>query len=220
MLAKDLTDETILPAKTSDLATLALAWLDEYKVSHLPIVNGDNYLGLISENDIYSANSFDEPLGNHNLTLNRPAVFENQHIFEVVKLINELNITLVPVLSNKNNYLGVITLKKIIEEINKMSSLESPGAILVLEININDYSLSEIAQIVESNDTKIISLYITSHNDSTKLEVTIKLNRMDINPLLQTFNRYNYNVTSIIAESDMNDDMQDRFDSLMKFLSI
>lgn len=220
MLAKDLTDETILPAKTSDLATLALAWLDEYKVSHLPIVNGDNYLGLISENDIYSANSFDEPLGNHNLTLNRPAVFENQHIFEVVKLINELNITLIPVLSNKNNYLGVITLKKIIEEINKMSSLESPGAILVLEININDYSLSEIAQIVESNDTKIISLYITSHNDSTKLEVTIKLNRMDINPLLQTFNRYNYNVTSIIAESDMNDDMQDRFDSLMKFLSI
>jgi acetoin utilization protein AcuB len=220
MLAKDLTDETILPAKTSDLATLALTWLDEYKVSHLPIVNGDNYLGLISENDIYSANSFDEPLGNHNLTLNRPAVFENQHIFEVIKLISELNITLVPVLSTKNNYIGVITLKKIIEEINKMSSLESPGAILVLEININDYSLSEISQIVESNDTKIISLYITSHNDSTKLEVTIKLNRMDINPLLQTFYRYNYNVTSIIAESDLNDDMQDRFDSLMKFLSI
>jgi predicted transcriptional regulator len=220
MLAKDLTDETILPAKTSDLATLALTWLDEYKVSHLPIVNGDNYLGLISENDIYSANSFDEPLGNHNLTLNRPAVFENQHIFEVIKLISELNITLVPVLSTKNIYIGVITLKKIIEEINKMSSLESPGAILVLEININDYSLSEISQIVESNDTKIISLYITSHNDSTKLEVTIKLNRMDINPLLQTFYRYNYNVTSIIAESDLNDDMQDRFDSLMKFLSI
>jgi hypothetical protein len=123
-------------------------------------------------------------------------------------------------LSTKNIYIGVITLKKIIEEINKMSSLESPGAILVLEININDYSLSEISQIVESNDTKIISLYITSHNDSTKLEVTIKLNRMDINPLLQTFYRYNYNVTSIIAESDLNDDMQDRFDSLMKFLSI
>ncbi len=220
MLAKDLTDETILPAKTSDLATLALAWMDEYKVSHLPIVNGDNYLGLISENDIYSANSFDDPLGNHNIALNNPAVFENQHIFEVIKLVCDLNISLVPVISNKNNYLGVITLKKIIDEIKKMTALDSPGAILVLEINNNDYSLSEIAQIVESNDTKIISLYITSHNDSTKMDVTIKLNRMDVNALLQTFNRYNYNVTSIIAESEMDDDLQDRFDSLMKYLSI
>ena len=220
MLAKDLTDKTILPAKTSDTATLALAWMDEYKVSHLPIVNGENYLGLISENDIYSANLFDEPLGNHKLSLNNPSVFENQHIFEVIKLASQLNISLIPVISNKNNYLGVITLKKLIEEINKTVALDNPGAILVLEVNINDYSLSEIAQIVESNDFKIISLYITSHIDSTKMEVTIKLNRMDINPVLQTFNRYNYNVTSIIAESEINDDLQDRYDSFMKYLSI
>lgn len=220
MLAKDLIDETILPAKTSDSGTLALSWMDEYKVNHLPIVNGENYLGLISENDIYSSNAFDEPLGNHNLSLNNPAVFENQHIFEVIKLCSTLKLSLIPVIDNKNNYIGVITLRKIVDEFNKFSSLDNPGGIIVLEINTIEYSLSEIAQIVESNDTKILSLFITSHCDSTKMDVILKLNRMDISPVLQTFNRYNYIVNAILAEEEINEDLQDRFDSLMKYLSI
>jgi len=220
MLAKDLIDETILPAKTSDTGTLALSWMDEYKVNHLPIVNGENYLGLISENDIYSSNAFDEPLGNHNLSLNNPAIFDNQHIFEVIRLCSTSKLSLIPVIDNKNNYIGVITLRKIIDEFNKFSSIDNPGGIIVLEINVNDYSLSEIAQIVESNDTKILSLFITSHSDSTKMDVILKLNRMDISPVLQTFNRYNYIVNAILAEEEINDDLQDRFDSLMKYLSI
>lgn len=220
MLAKDLIDETILPAKTSDTGTLALAWMDEYKVNHIPIVNGENYMGLISENDIYSSNAFDEPLGNHKLSLNNPAVFENQHLFEIIKLTSSLRLSLIPVIDNKNNYLGVITLKKIIDEFNNISSINNPGGIIELEINVNDYSLSEISQIIEANDTKILSLFITSHTDSTKMDVTIKLNRMDISPVLQTFNRYNYIVKTILAEPEMDDDLQDRYDSLMKFLSI
>lgn len=220
MLAKDLIDETILPAKTSDTASLALAWMDEYKVNHIPIVNVDNYLGLISENDIYTSNAFDDPLGNHKLSLNNPSVYENQHIFEIIKLCSTLNLSLIPVIDYKNNYLGVITLKKIVDEINNFSSLNNPGGIIVLEININDYSLSEISQIVESNDTKILSLFITTHFDSTKMDVCLKLNRMDISPVLQTFNRYNYVVKTILAEQEIEDDLQDRYDSLMKYLSI
>jgi len=220
MFAKDLTDDALLPAKTSDTGSLALAWMDEYKVSHLPIVNNENYLGLISEEDIYTSNAFDEPLGNHKLTLNNPFVTENQHIFDVLKLVTSLKLSLVPVLDHKNNYLGVITLRKLVEKFAETTSINNPGAIIILEINANDYSLSEIAQIVESNDTKILSLYITSLPDSTQMDVTLKLNRMDIAALLQTFNRYNYNVKAILAEQENNDDLQDRYDSLMKYLSI
>jgi len=220
MFAKDLTDDALLPAKTSDTGSLALAWMDEYKVSHLPIVNNENYLGLISEEDIYTSNAFDEPLGNHKLTLNNPFVTENQHIFDVLKLVTSLKLSLVPVLDHKNNYLGVITLRKLVEKFAETTSINNPGAIIILEINANDYSLSEIAQIVESNDTKILSLYITSLPDSTQMDVTLKLNRMDIAALLQTFNRYNYNVKAILAEQENNDDLQDRYYSLMKYLSI
>ncbi|MFZ4413727.1 MAG: CBS domain-containing protein [Bacteroidales bacterium] len=220
MFAKDLTDDTILPAKPSDTGSLALAWMDEYKVSHLPIVNNSIYIGIISEEDIYTSNAFDEMLANQKIKLNNTYVTENQHIFEVIHLATSLKLSLIPVLDSKNNYLGVITLRKLIDKFSEISSISNPGAIILLDININDYSLSEIAQIVESNDTKILSLFITSHNDSTQLDVSLKLNRMDIAPLLQTFNRYNYNVKTILAEQEINDDLQDRYDSLMKYLSI
>ncbi|MFZ4401452.1 MAG: CBS domain-containing protein [Bacteroidales bacterium] len=220
MLAKDLTDDTILPAKTSDTGTLALAWMDEYKTNHLPIVNNENYVGLISEEDIYTSNVFEEALGNHSLSLNMPYVTENQHLFEIIKLATTLKLSLIPVLDNKKNYLGVITLRKLVDELSACIAINTPGAIIVLEISANDYSLSEIAQIVESNDTKILSLLITSHEDSNKMDVTLKLNRMDIASVLQTFNRYNYNVNVILVEQEVNDDLQDRYDSLMKYLSI
>ncbi|MCX6232196.1 MAG: CBS domain-containing protein [Bacteroidetes bacterium] len=220
MLAKDLIDDTIIPAKTSDTGTLALTWMDEYKVNHFPIANNDSFLGLISEEDIYTSNIFDEPLGNHQLSLNNPFVNENQHIFEVFKLAASLKLSLIPVLDNKNNYLGVISLRKLVEKLAETTAIEAPGAIIVLDINAKDYSLSEIAQIVESNDTKILSLYITSKQETSLMEVYIKLNRMDISPLLQTFNRYNYSVRTIFAEQEINDDLQDRYDALMKYLSI
>ncbi len=220
MFAKDLTDETILPVKTSDTGALALTMMDEYKVSHLPIVNNTDFLGLITEDDIYTNNHFDDPLGTHILSLNRPFVNENQHVFEVVKIFAELELTLLPVVDAKENYLGVISKRKLIEEFSEITAVKSPGAILVLEISVNDYSLSEIAQIVESNDTKILSTYITSHPDSTKMDVTLKLNRNDIAPVLQTFNRYNYIVKGIYAEPEVSDDLNERFDALMKYLSI
>ena len=220
MFAKGLTDDTILPLKTSDTGALALTMMDEYKVSHLPIVNNIDYLGLITEEDIYTNNHFDEPLGTHVLSLNRPFINENQHVFDVVKLFAELKLTLLPVVDAKENYLGVISMRKLIDEFSEITTVKNPGGILVLEVSANDYSLSEIAQIVESNDTKILSTYITSHPDSTKMDVTIKLNRMDIAPVLQTFNRYNYIVKAIYAEPEFNDDLQERFEGLMKFLSI
>ena len=220
MFAKDLTDETILPVKTSDTGALALTMMDEYKVSHLPIVNNTDFLGLITEDDIYTNNHFDDPLGTHDLSMNRPFINENQHVFEAIKIFAELELTLLPVVDAKENYLGVISKRKLIEEFSEITAVKSPGAILVLEISVNDYSLSEIAQIVESNDTKILSTYITSHPDSTKMDVTIKLNRNDISPVLQTFNRYNYIVKGIYAEPEVSDDLNERFDALMKYLSI
>ena len=220
MFAKDLTDDTILPVKTSDTGALALTMMDEYKVSHLPIVNNTDFLGLITEDDIYTNNHFDDPLGIHILSMNRPFVNENQHVFEVIKIFAELELTLLPVVDAKENYLGVISKRKLIEEFSEITAVKSPGAILVLEISVNDYSLSEIAQIVESNDTKILSTYITSHPDSTKMDVTLKLNRNDISPVLQTFNRYNYIVKGIYAEPEVSDDLNERFDALMKYLSI
>jgi CBS domain-containing protein len=220
MLAKELIKDLIPPLKTSDTGLKALNWMEEFKVKHLPIVNKEDFLGLISEEDILSLNTPEEPLGNHALSLIRPFVTEDQHVYEVIKLITKLRLTLVPVLSNRDLFLGVITIPDLMDAIAELTAVNNPGGIIVLELNVNDYSLSEIAQIVESDDAKILSLYVSPQANSTKIEVTIKLNKVDVTRILASFNRYEYNVKASYHESEFNEDMQDRFDSFMNYLNI
>ena len=220
MIAKQLISESIIPLKTSDTGSTALSMMDDYRISHLPIVDNVDFLGLISDVDIYNLNNFDKPLGNFALSLPKPYVIEYDHFYEVVKLISYLKLTLVPVLDNNNKYMGSITLNILVKNFSKIAAINNPGGIIVLDINNNDYSLTEIAQIVESNGAKVLSFYVTSHPDSTKIEVTLKINKIDILPVLQTFNRYNYIVKASYSEKENLDDLRERFESLMNYLNI
>jgi len=219
MIAKELA-YPIVVLKTSDTGQAALSLMEELKISHLPIVNNEEFLGLISQSDIYNLNSPDEPIGNHILSVAKPFVYQDQNIFEVFRLMSEQKLTLLPVLDNNSKYIGSISISNLVFRFAEASSFKNPGGIITLELNQNDYSLSEIAQIIESNDAKVLSLFVSSHPDSTKLEITIKLNKMDLRPVLQTFYRYNYNVTASQTQEEYNDGLKERFDSLMNYLSI
>ena len=131
-----------------------------------------------------------------------------------------MKLTLIPVLDENNNFLGVITMQNMVQHFSKLTMADNPGGIIILELNINDYSLSEIAQIVESNDTKVLSLYICSHPDSTKMDVTLKVNKTDIAGVLQTFNRYDYTVKASYSADDLTNDLKDRFLSFMNYLNM
>lgn len=221
MIAKQLITDTVIPLKSSDSAENALVMMDEYRVSHLPIVDEPDFLGVIADSDIYAMNDLNESIGHHRLSLSRAYVYEQQHVFEVIKSFSLLKLTLLPVLDTKNHYLGVITLQSIIQAMSGMTAIENPGGIIVLEINDKDYVLAEIAHIVESNDAKILGMYITSHPQSTQMDVTLKINRIDIGGVLQTFFRFNYNVkASWSNEEAYHEDLQERFDSLMNYLNI
>lgn len=220
MVSKDLISEAIPSLKTSDLGQTALNWMEIFKISHLPIVNNQDFLGLISDTDIYDMNHPEEPIGNHTLTLFKPYVDSEQHIFEVIGLASRLKLTVVPVLDNKNHYKGVITTNDLIRHIAGLSSLDQPGGIIVLELIERDYSLSQIAQIIEGNNVKVLSMYITSPPESTKLEVTIKVNTRDMTSVIRTFERYNYDVKTWISDNDSADNFySERFDHLMKYLN-
>ena len=221
MVAKDLISEVIPSLKTSDLGQTALNWMEVFRVSHLPIVNNQDFLGLISDADIYDMNQPDEPIGNHTLTLLKPYVTSEQHIFEVIGLAARLKLTVVPVLDSKNFYKGVITTNDLIRHMAGISSMDQPGGIVVLELIDRDYSLSQIAQIVESNNIKVLSMYITSPPESTKLEVTLKVNTSDLASVIRTFERYNYEVKTWVTNNDSIDRFySERFDLLMKYLNI
>jgi len=220
MIAADIISDGILPLKTSDTGETALSWMEDYKVSHLPIVNNEEFLGLISETDIYNLNNFAEPLGNHQLTLKNPYVSKYQHIYDVLRLVSEEGLTLIPVLDENQHYLGVITLKNLLTVFAKALSVDNPGSIIVLEMSYNDYSLTEIANIVESNDAKILSTFLITHPNSVKLELYLKLNVIELEPVIKTFNRYDYFVKAIYNEGSSEEDLKDRYDSLINYLNV
>jgi hypothetical protein len=139
----------------------------------------------------------------------------------VIEIISRLKLTVIPVLEDEKTYLGLITLNDLMQYIELIFSVREPGGIIVLELNSVDYSLSEISQIVESNDAKILSLYVKSTFDSRKIELTIKINRNNLTSIIQTFLRYDYTIkTTYVREDDMKDMFEDRYNSFMRFLNI
>jgi len=221
MLAKELISDVIPTLHTSDTGVKALNWMEVFRISHMPIVNNKEFLGLISDSDIYDLNMADEPIGNHKLSLFSPYVLEDQHIFDVIEIVARMKLTVVPVLNSRKEYCGLINLHDLVQNFAKLTSTDNPGGIIVLDLNVNDYSLSEISRIVEGNDAKILSLYVSSPTDSMKLEVTLKINHTDLTSIIQTFERYNYNIKASFIEDDTLDNYyKNRFDSFMKYLGI
>lgn len=220
MLAKELISEEIPPLKLSDTGLKALSWMDEFKVSHLPIIKNGEFIGLISDSDILDLNEPGKSLESYKITLVKPFVIQHQHVYEVIKIMSALKLTLMPVLDEEQNYIGVISMVHLLEYFGRMIAVQEPGGIIVLELNINDYSLLQIAQIIEGSDAKILSCYLNPLADSTKIEVTLKINKEDLSALLQTFYRYNYTVKASFHQSEFIEDMKNRFDSFMNYINI
>lgn len=220
MIAKDLISDDVLPLKISDTGLIAMHWFDEFRVSHLPVVGDSQLLGLISEDDIFAAGSFEEPIFNIPLQLQNISILHTRHIYEAIKLFADYKLTTLPVVDEKGIYLGMITLADIVEKLAATVAVSNPGGILVLELNANDFSMVEIAKIVEDNDAKILSFYVTSPADSTRLELTMKLNRIDIQPIIQSFIRYDYTIKASFFESDYFDNLRERYDLLMTYLNV
>lgn len=220
MLAHELISYNIVPIKTSDSGMLALSLMEEYKTTHLPIVNSGIYYGLVSEDDIYSYNNFEEAIGAHPIANSNISLLSDQHIYEVLEVIYKNKLTLVPVIDDKGHYLGSIEVSELAAKIAKITGITNPGGIIILKMNIHDYSLSEIARIVETNNIKVLNLFVNTFVESTKIEVTIKLNSIDIEPLIQTFLRYDYEIKASYTETDLNQSLTERYDSLMNYLNI
>jgi acetoin utilization protein AcuB len=220
MLARELISDVVPALKTSDTGTKALSWMEVFRIKHLPIVNHSEFLGLISDTDIYNLNNPDEAVGNHTLSLQKPYVNEDQHIYEVIEVLSRLKLTLVPVLNAEKHYLGVVTQEDLTRNFANLSAMQHPGGILELEMNDNDYSLTEISGIVEGNNAKILSLYVAATDKPSKVRVTLKINQTDLTSIIQTFDRYSYTiVASYMNDEHLDEFYQERFDVFLKYLN-
>ncbi|MGZ3873796.1 MAG: CBS domain-containing protein [Mucilaginibacter sp.] len=220
MLAIEMIADAIPPLHTSDTVQKAIDRMVEFRVRHLPIVNEKQFLGLLAENDIAGENDHETPVGSLALSLVNPYVLEEQHIYDVIRLFHERQLTVVPVLDNNKDYSGLITINALTGYFAGLAAVEQPGGIIVLEISNKNNSLAHMAQIVESDNAQILSSYVRTFPDSTRMEVTLKVNKQDISAIIATFLRYEYDIKATFSHTEENDNSRDRYNSLMNYLNL
>ena len=220
MLAIELISDSIPPVHTSDSIQKVMDRMQEFRIGHLPIVNEQQFLGLVSDSDLIEETDYQASVGSLALSLINPYVLEDQHIYDVIRLFYEQQLSIVPVLDAKKNYLGLVSINTLTEYFAKLTSVSDPGGIIVLEIGNKNNSLAHMAQIVESDNAQILSSYVRTFPDSTRMEVTLKVNKVDISAIVATFMRYEYEIKATFNHIDDNYNSKDRYDSLMNYLNL
>lgn len=221
MLAEKLISDSLTSVMSSEKGKKALNAMDVYRVSHIPVVNGSKYLGLVSDKIIYDLNLLEIPIETQLDKLNTSHVHHDQHIFEIAILMYKLKLSVLAVLGPEHQYMGAITLYDLARRFAKLFSLEETGGVIILEMDATNYSLSEISRIVEGNDIKILSSFMDKKPGTNVLDVILKLDKVELSSLIQSFMRYDYNVKAVyLDQSEFGDLYKDRFDLFMKFMNI
>ena len=220
MKAIELIQNDIPPVRINETIEKALNWMDEFKLNHIPVVNEIEYVGLLSDDMVYDYNQLKDPISNINFLGKQQSVLENAHFFQVMSLISSYKLSVVPVCDEQRNYKGSISTKKLINVFSKQSGFNSSGAVITLLVNDFDYQLSQIAQIIESNDAKILSLYSENLESNNQLKLTIKISDGKLGAVLQTFSRYDYTVQDVFSDDEINNQSKQRYDHLMKYLNV
>ena len=221
MLAKKLISDVIPAINSSEKGQKVLNSMDLFRVSHLPVIDGSTYMGLVSDKLIYDLNLLNEPIAKEKEKFFTAHVHEQQHIFEVAVLMYKLKLSVIAVVSQEHEFIGAITLFDLARRFARFFSLQEVGGVVVLEVNVNDYSLAHISKIVEENDTKILSFFLNRRPGTNVLELILKLDKEDLSPVIRALERFDYIIKGVYLDDSMlNDLYQDRYDQFMKYMNL
>ncbi len=220
MLLRNLIKDNIPPLKAGDTASTALKWMQEFRHSMLPVIGEGGYMGMVHEKDLVKAGDLNVPLVNLSVPFSRLYLNEYQHVFDAVKFSANNDFTLIPVLNEQGVYMGLVTIMDIIKMLAEANSVQNPGGIVVLEVDKSNYALSEITRIVEAEGAQILSSHATIGPDPNIVEVTLKINKIDLTRILAGFYRNNFEVKASYHQSEFQDDLQSRYDAFMNYLKM
>jgi len=221
MIAEELINHMVPPLKVTDDAHKAIVWMEEFRCNYLPVVHEGQLLGFISEEIILESNDIDKNLGDFKLVGKDCTAGLESHFFDILKIAGEHKLNIVAVLNNEGQYAGVITVQDIMASFAQTASVQMPGGILVLSMDLIDYSLAEISRYIEENKAKVISsTMVEDPLDKGKIKLTLKINQLDLSRIVATLERFGYRVIGRYQEAPRDDDSKERLDMLMKYLNI
>lgn len=220
MITKDFIRDFIPPLKQTDTGKRVLQWMQTFHLNHLPVVDGQNYLGMIIEDDIRAQKNLDLPIGEYGINYNRVFIYDSQYIYDALQFISNNKFSIVPVLNADNYYEGLLTVVDVIDCFAQSKSVKTPGGIIILSVPSKDFSLAEIAQVVEVNEGVILSATVNQPGELLNYEVTLKINKIDLSRILSAFFRLNFNVIASYQKADLNGDLEDRYNAFMSYLNV
>lgn len=221
MIAEELINHMVPPLKVTDDAHKAIVWMEEFRCNFLPVVDEGQLQGFISEEIIMESNDIDKNVGSFTLAGKECTVSLDSHFFDILRVAGEHKLNMVAVLNEEGKYAGIITVQDVMASFAQTASIQMPGGILVLSMDLIDYSLAEISRYVEENNAKIISSTMVEDTlDRGKIKLTLKINQMDLSRIVATLERFGYRVIGRYQEAPRDDDSKERLDMLMKYLNM
>jgi predicted transcriptional regulator len=209
----------VIPLKPTDTVRFSLELMNDLQLLELPVVKDDVFLGMVSKSalSVLPQNTKIETVPKSSM---ENEIGHQRHIFDILGTFSKVQFTCLPVLDEHNHYIGAVTLRHVLEMMRDMLTIDQEGGIIILEMSAIDYTLSEIARITENDNISIVGLLISRIPDSGRILVHLKLNSMDIEHLLASFQRFDYLVVQYYSESIMIDNLKNRYEALMKFLDL
>lgn len=216
----DLINNNIPRLKLQDSVGKALQLINDFRVSHLPVVSDNRFLGLISEEELLDAEDEKhtiEVFQNHFL---QAAVKQNVHFLSAVNSSIQFDSNVVPVVNFDNELLGVITINDLLKTLGNFAGADEIGGIIVLEMERSQFAISEISRIVESNDCHILHLNSTTDPNNGMLTVTLHINKKEVLSIVASFERYEYTVRYFYGTEKFEDERESNYRNLMHYLNI
>lgn len=220
MYASSLISYSVPPLILSDNGVKALLWMNDFHVRHLPVVEDGKLLGILSEDEVLNFVDAETTIKESRPVLLPKFVPAKKHLYDIMKLVVNFNLTVIPVLNDEGDYMGLITIEDLIRKLADTGSITHPGGVLVLTMAPRDYSLSEISRLIELENATVLSSFISSPYGTNTLELTLKLNKEDLKHVVATLERFGYDVTSSFYESEFLDTLNDRYEGLMRYLDV
>jgi CBS domain-containing protein len=220
MKAIELVNNDVPPIRSDEPVKKAISWMEEFKVNHLPVVENGVFQGILSEEMVLDHNDSNSLINEFSFIGKQQLVSKNAHLYRVMFMLANHKLSIVPVCDENRKFIGAISGLHLVNVLSRQTGFNQPGAIIVLQMNSLDYQMSQIAQIIESNNAKILGFYTETFEDNNQLRVTVKLNQSKMGPILQTFSRYDYNIDEVYIDDQMENEFQSRYDHLMNYLSL
>lgn len=221
LVARDFVNAMIPPLKPTDTVQKALDWMSELKVHQLAVVEDSEYLGMVQEDRLYDSEDFDALISSFPLQYSTICVLDHQHFYEVINEANKNNLQVIAVVDEFKKYVGVISVNDTANALARSYATQEQGGILVLYMRDHDYSLTEIARLVEADGVKILSSYIEPDTyDRSMIKLTLKLNRTDLSRVIATLERFDYQIIASFHESEKLNTHQERLDMLLHYLQM